>query len=206
MTPDQFLNDHLKMELATRHNNFSVGSGLGGHPGLLFFMMTHPTTITTSNNEEVNISMNENLIIEIPSSFLENKKDEELSADLKKVRHALLTFCQNHPDFISDLSQDKLANSNFLSSFPVLTSDIQVLLEAYQLAQSLGERLKNNVDYQQQRELNKSQENQKGHFNVNLQDKEDFQKLYQFPAFAKTLAIRFFIGLEMVAFSDLIIP
>lgn len=117
----------LKLELSVRENNEHVGTGMGGNPSELLFLLSHKVKVEVAGG--VRSYFSDTGPGQISFFFAEISK-------MKEIRQELTTFINSHPDKIS-ITPAQLANISFLRDQKNQTLEIQLLIRALEEAYSL---------------------------------------------------------------------
>jgi hypothetical protein len=148
--------ERLRLELGVREDNEHVGSGLGGNPSELFFLLSHPVKLGLSKDDKSHFSRVGaiEILLEVP----ENVK-------MKELRQALSKFFSTHPDRL-ELTRDQFLDPTFLKEHSSKSLDLKLLTKIVAEGRSLASWL--DIKLVLQKALNK----------VSDQEQDEISKLF----------------------------
>lgn len=128
----------LLADLAIRETNNSVGSGMGGNPTQLFFLITKGIELKHINGDVADMHFSDNkFVVRIPQNLLISEK-----VDLLPLRNRLNLFVNTVILHDSEkVSFEQLTNLSFLTDQPIKNRNILLLIKAMGLTNSLQVRL-----------------------------------------------------------------
>lgn len=134
--------ERLLLELSVREDNEHVGTGLGGNPSELFFLLSHNVKIaaTAPLNDKIHFGQAgaTEILVEIPEK-----------PNMKLMRNELTKFIASHPDK-QDVTREQLLNPSFLKDQTNKTLNIQLLIKALEQTKILVDWLDLKIELQDQ--------------------------------------------------------
>jgi hypothetical protein len=116
----------LKTELAVRHDNEHVGTGMGGNPSQLYYFMTHDVMTKHSPDENVHVSQEGNTAV-----FALPAKAKQV-----EIRKAFNKFWETCSDKNS-ITQEQLQNPSFLRDQNTSAIEVHLLIQGLETAYEL---------------------------------------------------------------------
>lgn len=128
---DQFTDifHQFKLELAMRHDNFYVGTEMGGNPSQFYYFLSHAIKVKESLESVINVSQEDNnVVFELPTKVKFNLKD---------IRLAFNKFWETCPDK-NEFTQEHLTDTSFISNLNhPYSADVHLLLYGLNIANDL---------------------------------------------------------------------
>jgi hypothetical protein len=126
MSEEDIIRD-LKIELALRKDNDLTGTGMGGNPSQLYYLMTHDVKVRYPLNiNQVNIYQKDNVVV----------FDLLKGTSLKDIRKVFNNFWETCPDK-NEFTQKNLADVSFVSHLDLQSADVHLLLYGLNIANDL---------------------------------------------------------------------
>lgn len=164
----------LKLDLSTRKDNTHVGSGLGGNPGELLFLMTHKFNAVHSDTETKIAFNGDDVVV---TTNLNGK------LNLKDIRTALSKFFTDNSITVPSASFEDLINPEFLKQqkqTPNIITHLDVVNQTLVIKTSLDAKIAASID------------------SIDDNDKTLFNKLVESSPSSNVLCIRMIIGMNNI--------